>query len=61
MRTVLTMSEKQMPEWRAICKAYAKKHGAELIFVNETSCGIEKDGQFRHIYIEEMYEELMRK
>lgn len=56
--TTLYCTEKQMDDWKQICKAYARKVGAELIFVNETSFGIEKNGQFQHIYIDELYEML---
>lgn len=56
MREVLTLESAQMGEWEQICKAYARKVGAELIFVNETSFGIQtKDGELRHIYIDELY------
>ena len=55
VREVYTMSPAQMPEWRAICKAFAEKIEAELLFVNEQSCGVQyKDGTFGHIYIDEM-------
>ena len=40
IRGILTMSEAQMPEWREICKAFAEKVGAKLLFVNNTSCGL---------------------
>lgn len=56
---IYTVNEKQMDEWKAICKAFAKKINAKLLFVNETSCGVEMpDGNFSHIYIDEMYEYL---
>lgn len=59
LRGVPTVSESQMGDWRAICHAYAKRIGAEVVFVNETSCGLElSDGQFAHIYIEDMIERL---
>ena len=59
MRTVYAMAPNQMDDWNNICKAFAKKHNAELIFVNETSCGIQTpDGQLHHIYIDEMAEML---
>ena len=55
MRTVLAMSEAQMDDWKQICRAFAKKYNAKLLFVNETSCGLEfKDGTMKHIYIDEM-------
>ena len=57
--TVYTVDEKQMDEWKQICKAFAKKMNAKLIFVNESSCGIEyKNGTMQHVYIDEMYEYL---
>jgi hypothetical protein len=50
-------NDSQMKDWESICKAYAKKVDAELLFVNETSCGLQyKDGSFAHIYIEELAE-----
>ena len=55
MRTVLTIAEDQMNEWKAICEAFAKKVGAKLVFVNETGCGLEyPDGTHCHTSIEEM-------
>ncbi len=55
MRTVSAVSKSQMKEWEEICRAFAKKVGAKLVFVNSTSCGVEyKDGRFEHIYIDEM-------
>lgn len=56
------MTDKQMNEWKEICKAFAEKFGYKLLFVNDESCGVElKDGQFKHIYAEEMAEILRRK
>jgi hypothetical protein len=58
-RKVPTVSEAQTEDWKAICHAYAKKIGAEVIFVNDCSCGLElSNGQFAHIYIEDMFERL---
>lgn len=39
----LTMyiAKENINDWNAICKAYAKKVGAELLYVNETSFGLE--------------------
>ena len=55
------MTEKQMNDWREICKTFAKKFGYNLLFVNEESCGVELlDGSFKHIYAEEMAEILRR-
>lgn len=55
------MTDKQMKDWREICGAFAHRFGYTLLFVNEDSCGVElKDGQFKHIYAEEMAEILKR-
>ena len=55
------MSDKQMKEWREICEKFAERFGYKLLFVNEVSCGVElSDGQFKHIYAEEMAEILKR-
>ena len=44
-----------MGEWTQICKAFAKKLDAKLVFVNDTSCGLEMpDGQLRRYSVEEM-------
>ncbi len=49
----------QMKDWEDICKAFARRVGAKLVFVNDTSCGIElKDGSFKHILVDEMQEYL---
>ena len=62
MRTVYAVSENQMEEWKAICKAFARQQGAKLLFCNETSMGIElPDGTMKHIYIEELAEYLNRR
>lgn len=59
MREVYTMSPSQMDDWKQICKEFAKKIDAELLFVNEQSCGVQyKNGSFGHIYIDEMAEHL---
>ena len=48
-------------DWVEICSAFAKRFGYKLLFVNDNSCGVElKDGQFKHIYAEEMAEILRR-
>jgi hypothetical protein len=53
--TKLSVSDSQMGDWKDICRALAKKVHGELLFVNETSCGIEfPDGSMRHIYIDEV-------
>ncbi len=50
-----TMSDAQMPEWTEICKAFAKKQNAKLVFVNNTSCGLEyTDGTHQHVTIQGM-------
>ena len=58
MITRLTMTEEQMPEWKRICKTWARKHNAELIFVDNQSFGVEINGQLQHIYIDELAEML---
>jgi hypothetical protein len=59
MRSNYTMSPGQMPDWTNICLAFADKIRATLLFVNETSCGVEfDDGSFKHIYIDEMMDYL---
>lgn len=51
------VNSSQMGEWEQICKAFSKKVGAELLFVNEESCGIQyPNGTMQHIYIDEMVE-----
>ena len=55
MREVMAVSQDQMSDWRQICRAFAKKLGAKLLFVNETSMGLEyPDGTMKHIYIDEL-------
>lgn len=59
LRSVLTIEEAQMDEWKAICETFAKKVGAKLVFINETGCGLEySDGTFCHTSIEAMQEYL---
>lgn len=42
-------------EWIEICKAFCKKIGAELLFVNDDNFGYEtKDGQLVHMYADEL-------
>jgi len=42
-------------EWTKICEAFAKKLNAKLVFVNDTSCGLEmSDGKMWHCSVEEM-------
>lgn len=54
------LNKNQMDDWKEICKAFAKRENANLVFVNETSFGIEKNGQFQHIYIDELMDILER-
>lgn len=55
MRVVYCVPENQMPEWIRICEAFANKVGAKLLFVNDTSCGVQfPDGSFSHMYIEDI-------
>lgn len=59
VREIYAMSPSQMPDWKEICRAFADKIDAELLWVNETSCGVQyKDGSFGHILIEDMMEYL---
>jgi hypothetical protein len=56
-----TLAPNQMDDWKQICKAFAKKINASLVFVNETSCGVQyQNGSFGHIYIDEMVEYLQQ-
>ena len=49
------VSKDQMAEWKQICQAYARKVGAKLLFVNESSMGLEyPNGNMKHIYIDEL-------
>lgn len=46
---------RHMNEWKDICRAFARREGAELLFVNEASMGLAyADGSLRHIYIDEL-------
>ena len=57
MRTEYTMQPHQMDDWNAICREYARQNNLELLFVNETSFGVQNpDGSFSHIYIDELVE-----
>lgn len=48
-------------EWEAVCKAFCKKIGAELLFVNNDNFGYEtKDGQLVHLYADEL-EQMLKK
>lgn len=53
------VNESQMKTWELICKTYAEKEGAELLFVNDHSCGLEyPNGTLSHVSIEDMIEKL---
>ena len=53
--TVPAVGPGQMDDWKSICRALAKKVNGTLLFVNESSCGIEfPDGSMRHIYLDEV-------
>ena len=48
-------------DWHKICEMFARRFGYKLLFVKDVSCGVElPDGQFKHIYAEEMAELLRR-
>jgi hypothetical protein len=48
-----------MSDWEQIAKKFAEVSGGKLMFVNNTSLGIEwPNGQFSHLYIDEVYERL---
>lgn len=55
-RTIMYVDEKNMSEWRKICREYCKKIGAELVFVNDYSFGYERKGQLVHLYVDELAE-----
>ncbi len=51
--------EQKNEQWHEVCEAFAKKMGAKLVFVNESSCGLEfENGTFKHVYWDEMVEYL---
>ena len=53
------VQEKDMGEWTRICEAFAEKMKAKLLFVNETSCGLEfPGGKFWHCNVDDMVEYL---
>ncbi len=57
MFEVYAVNENQMKDWKEICEEVARRRNAKLLFVNETSCGLQlENGQFEHIYIDEMTE-----
>ena len=41
MPSVMWIDDKDMDEWKAICKKFAEKLGAELLYVNNTGCGLQ--------------------
>ena len=48
-------------DWHKICEMFARRFGYKLLFVKDVSCGVElPNGQFKHIYAEEMAELLRR-
>lgn len=54
-RCVLTMLKAQMTEWTDVCQAFAKRQNAKLVYVNNTSCGLEySDGTHLHVTIQGM-------
>lgn len=59
MYETLFVSDAHMEEWTEICKGYAKMVGAKLLFVNNTSFGLEyDDGRLQHIYVNELVDYL---
>lgn len=55
MRSVYSMSDDQMDDWKQICRAFARKVGAKLLFVNNESMGLEfPDGTMKHLYVEDL-------
>ena len=55
------VKEKDMDDWKLICKEWCKKNNAELLFVNSESFGCEMpNGQLRHIYVDELVELLKK-
>lgn len=56
---IYTVEDKDMYEWKTICRKYAKKKNLTLLFVDYCSMGVEdSDGNMRHIYIDELIDEL---
>lgn len=55
MRTVYTLKPNQMKDWKEIANAYAAKVNAELLWVNETSFGLQyPDGTMQHLGVEDL-------
>ena len=55
-RTLMYVDEKNMSEWKKICREYCKKIGAELLFVNDYSFGYERKGQFVKLTVDDLAE-----
>ena len=57
LRTQMCVKEKDMDDWKMICKRWCDVNNATLLFVRSDSFGCElPDGQFKHIYVEELVE-----
>ena len=57
MPEVMVVKDKDMEEWKQICNAFAKKLNAELVFVNNTSCGLQfANGEMAKYSVERMAE-----
>ena len=57
LRTQMCVKEKDMDDWKMICKRWCDVNNAKLLFVRSDSFGCElPDGQFKHIYVEELVE-----
>ena len=55
MRSIMTVKPNQRQDWKEICEAFAQKEGATLLFVNDSSMGLEyPSGMMKHIYIDEL-------
>ena len=52
---VYCIDEKDMQDWKEICRKWCIRNNAILLFVNNTSFGCEfPNGQMKHIYIDEL-------
>lgn len=59
LRTQMYVEDKDMDDWKMICRAWCKKNNATLLFVKSDSFGCEfPDGTFKHIYIDELVDML---
>ena len=57
MPEVMVVKDKDMEEWKQICNAFAKKLNAEIVFVNNTSCGLQfANGEMAKYSVERMAE-----